>query len=469
MPRLLPAGLFGRLRAQMLILLTVSICALDLVMLWGVDYINDAEVTRALSQAQRIAADSDPRLDRGVPANLFIAHVNSSGGLIAQSTPSGTDDVPAVGDVHGAVSTDPEHPSEVEAPGGTTYRMVRISPSAGAPLGGLDEAGPGDGSIVIGYPMMDVERNRRRLLLLQLVTGGLVLGAAALVSGGFVRSGLRPLRRIGRTAEAIAHGRTEARVEIDGRDPELREVVHGINHAFDARQASENRMRDFVADASHELRTPLASVRGWADLYREGGIADWDGVDAAMRTIFEEAGRMEELVEDMLLLARFDARPDVETVETVALDSLLEEVVAAVGALHLDHDFRCLPVARSVQVRADRAALRRALANLLTNAGRHTPAGTRVVISGVVRERDVEVYVEDDGPGLSPKDREQAFDRFWRGDRSRGRRAGTRGGTGLGLAISRSILQAAGGDLRLAESVQGGMSAVVSLRRAPDV
>jgi two-component system, OmpR family, sensor kinase len=468
MGRILPAGLFDRLRAQVLLLLAVGLLVVDLCVLVGVHVIQDGVVDRTLTQASdrigRIPTDLPPAttylVDALAPSELYIAYVGADDEVLTSSDPTSTDDVPQL---DGLLTDDDLGEERVTrtAPGGTTYELVRVEVPVPIDIVVGDET-VGVASVVIGYPMADMERTVRRLVLVELLSGLAVLGAALVFSRRFVRAGLRPLHRIGRTAEAIAAGRTGERVTVDEDDVELREVATAINDAFDARQASEDRMRDFVADASHELRTPLASVRGWADLYLQGGVPP-DGVDEAMTTIHAEAGRMEELVEDMLMLARYDATPGAAPTEPVHLAPMLADLVDTVGRLHEEHSYAAIG-AVDVTVRADAGSLRRALANLMVNAGRHTPAGTRIAVSVVTAGDHVEVRVADDGPGLTAAERDAAFDRFWRGEKSRGRTGA--GGTGLGLAISRSILRAVGGDLRLDETPGGGLTAVVSLVQA---
>jgi len=213
-----------------------------------------------------------------------------------------------------------------------------------------------------------------------------------------------------------------------------------IEGAFDAQAASEQRLRQFVADASHELRTPLTAVRGYAELFRRGAADDPEELSNAMRRIEQEATRMGGLVDDMLVLARLDEQRPLET-ESVDLAELAADAVA---------DLRTVDTARAVTLEApdsllivgDRARLTQVLANLLANARGHTPPGTPIDVRlrSDVSSDEAVVEVVDHGPGIDPELADQVFDRFVRIDTSRTRRDGA--GAGLGLAIVHAIVHA---------------------------
>ncbi|GAB6902625.1 sensor histidine kinase [Kineosporia succinea] len=481
----LPQGLFGRLRAQMMLSLILGLTMVDAVAYVGVWSIQNREVAMTLNEASaRIEAlprNLEPvrvgLLDALSPSDLYVAYIGQEERVLTASEPMSVADGPDASVVLGGLT--PGEMTTHTSRAGTDFRVLLV------PVGRDIRVQVDEGevavpvtAVLVGYPLTAKQQALRRLALVEIIGAVIVLALFFGLSRRFVASGLRPLREIAGTAEAIAGGRTTERVRLDENDPELRQVATALNDAFEAREQSENRMRDFVADASHELRTPLTAVRGWADLYRERGIQDWDGVDEAMRHIWQEAGRMEGLVEDMLTLARYDTAPPNGS-GTVDLGGLLAEVVGETARLYPKHVYDLRPPAGSVQVRADPVALRRAVTNLLVNAGRHTPAGTTVRVSVVPTGEQAgdqageqpgeqpggraELRVEDDGPGLAPPDREVAFERFWRSDRSRSRA----GGTGLGLAISRSVVRAAGGDLRLERASSGGLAAVMVLPTAP--
>jgi two-component system OmpR family sensor kinase len=223
-----------------------------------------------------------------------------------------------------------------------------------------------------------------------------------------------------------------------------------VERALTARQESEQQVRRFVADASHELRTPLASIRGYTELVRRSEEPLPDGAGQALARVEAEAIRMTALVEDMLLLARLDAGRDLER-ETVDLAELAVDAVADAHAAGPDHLWQLDVVADdegaddpTTLVTGDDHRLRQVLANLLTNARVHTPAGTHIEV-GVRREGGaVVVRVDDDGPGIPADLRERLFERFTRGDASRNHASGS---TGLGLAIANAVVHAHGGTL----------------------
>ncbi|GAB7040166.1 HAMP domain-containing sensor histidine kinase [Catenuloplanes niger JCM 9533] len=451
----------------MMLLLIGGLLTVDVLAYLGLRLIQADEVEQTLTHAAaRVAAlpaglpPVDTRLLSALTfTDLHVALIGGDGEVLADSGPISATDRPSPDGLRTVVPSRPDEAVTVTAPGGTDYRMIMVP----APPGTLVTRRDGGAAkavdrVAIGYPLTAHQRTGRRLVVLELSYALLVLGAWTVLSSSFIRAGLRPLREISRSAEAIADGSRTERIAAGADDPELRHLVEALNHAFDARRRDEDRMRDFVADASHELRTPLAAVRGWTDLYRQGALRSRPDVVTAIDTIWQEANRMEQLVEDMLTLARLDAEITAPAA-AVPVASLLAETTATARLLHQDHTYALRPGPPGLTVQGDPAALRRALSNLLVNAGRHTPAGCTVTVSAEHAGTHVEIRVEDDGPGLSAAQREVAFDRFWRDDRSRGRP----GGTGLGLPISRSIARAAGGDLRLAESSTGGLAAVLVL------
>ena len=224
-------------------------------------------------------------------------------------------------------------------------------------------------------------------------------------------------------------------------------------------------MRQFVADASHELRTPLAAVRGYAELYRQGAVREPAEVASAMTRIEGEAGRMGGLVEDLLVLARLDDQRPL-TITPVDLT-----VIAADAA----QDARAIDPSRRIEVLGldgplgpatapgDDAKLRQLVANLVSNALNHTPAGTPLEIAVGIRPGDglAVLEVRDHGPGVDPDKARKVFERFYRADPSRSR--GTGGGNGLGLAIAAAIVSAHHGRIGVAETPGGGATFVVEL------
>jgi two-component system OmpR family sensor kinase len=223
-----------------------------------------------------------------------------------------------------------------------------------------------------------------------------------------------------------------------------------VASALIARQASENKVRQFVADASHELRTPLAAIRGYAELTRRGNHDLPDDVVHSLGRVESEATRMTSLVEDLLLLARLDEGRDLES-DPLDLTRLLIDAVSDAHAAGPEHEWSLDLPEEPVVIDGDGARLHQVFANLLGNARVHTPVGTDVVTAVVIDGPNAVVTVTDDGPGIPPELRPVLFERFARGDSSRSRAAGS---TGLGLAIVEAVVEGHGGTV----AVQSGPS-----------
>jgi two-component system, OmpR family, sensor kinase len=316
-----------------------------------------------------------------------------------------------------------------------------------------------------------VDRTVRRLIVVELLIGLAVLAACA--AGGWyaVQRAFRPLRQIEDTAAAIADGDLGRRIptrtakdEVTSLSRSLNAMLAQIEQSFSDREASEERMRQFVADASHELRTPLAAVRGYAELYRQGAVREPEDVASAMLRIEGEAGRMGGLVEDLLTLARLDEQRPL-SISSVDLTVLAAD--AAQDARAIDPDRRITvqgtsgPL-RPVVVEGDEAKLRQVIANLMSNALHHTPAGTPVELAvGLDPTPDQGVVeVRDHGPGVDPAKARKVFERFYRADPSRSR--GT-GGNGLGLAIAAAIVGSHHGRIGVGRTPGGGATFVLEL------
>jgi two-component system OmpR family sensor kinase len=239
----------------------------------------------------------------------------------------------------------------------------------------------------------------------------------------------------------------------------LNNLLDSVEAALAVRQASEHKVRTFVADASHELRTPLASIRGYAELTRRFGGDLGEDVQHNVTRIESEAQRMTSLVEDLLLLARLDAQRELDTAD-VDLSRLLVDVVSDAHAAGPDHEWDLVLPDEPVVVRGDDLRLHQVFANLLTNARVHTPAGTSVVVElGEPKDETVEVRVRDTGPGIPDELQPALFERFVRGDSSRNRKSGS---TGLGLSIVHAVVTAHHGTVRV-ESRPGSTVFVVRL------
>jgi len=314
------------------------------------------------------------------------------------------------------------------------------------------------GVLIVAEPIGNVASTLRQLLFLEVaVTIAALLGAIAL-GLWLVRLGLRPLRDVVRTADSISGGDLMHRIPNANTSTEVGHVATALNvmlerieSAFGDLQASENRLRQFVSDASHELRTPIAAVSAYAQLFTQGAAERAEDLPRLMQGIERETRRMARLVEDLLLLARFDEQHAVaaEPVELVGLAAEAVETARMVGP-----DWPVTFVATEpVEVLGDSSALRQVIDNLLANVRAHTPRGTEADV--VVGREDAMAFVEivDNGPGISDADAATIFERFFRADPSRSRETG---GAGLGLAIVASIMRAHGGRALAGPRAGGG-------------
>jgi two-component system OmpR family sensor kinase len=313
---------------------------------------------------------------------------------------------------------------------------------------------------IVAVPLAGVDAALHRLLLVEGTVIGAVLLLLAILARVLVRVELRPLQRIGTTADAIAAGELSRRVEVVDERTEvgrlgvaLNRMLGRLENAFAEREASDRRLRAFLSDASHELRTPLASIRGYSELFRMGAASDPDGVARSMRRIEEEARRMGVLVEDLLTLARLDELPEPEK-RRVDLAALVDDAAADAQAVAPDRRVQVTVEGEAV-VLGNPDALRQVVANLVRNALVHTPAGAPLELSCRQAGAQVEIRVRDHGPGLPTARPEELFERFWRGEGHRGRERG-RAGAGLGLSIVAAIVAAHGGEIRAEDAPGGG-------------
>ncbi|MGW7464300.1 HAMP domain-containing sensor histidine kinase [Streptomyces xantholiticus] len=360
------------------------------------------------------------------------------------------------------------------------------------------------GSFMVGVPTEDVQDALGTLVLVEVCVTGAGLVAAGIAGTGMVGVALRPLRRVAATAtrvselplhsgevalhERVPDAEADPRTEVGQVGAALNRMLGHVGSALAARQESETRVRQFVADAGHELRTPLASIRGYAELTRRGrersevgvppGRRPWGrdsaGPDTrhALGRIEAEATRMTGLVEDLLLLARLDAgRP--LSYESTDLSPLVVDAVADARAAGPGHLWRLELPSEPATVHGDGPRLQQVLVNLLANARTHAPPGTTVtarVRPAAARTPQapghppaVLLEVEDDGPGIPAELLPHIFERFARGDASRSRHAGS---TGLGLAIVHAVVTAHGGAVTV-RSVPGRTVFAVTLPSGP--
>ncbi|MFN2462815.1 MAG: sensor histidine kinase [Candidatus Dormibacteria bacterium] len=323
----------------------------------------------------------------------------------------------------------------------------------------------GNLQMVVALPLADVRDTLNQLLLIELLVTLAVLGGATGAGLVLVRVGLRPLREIEATAGAIAAGdlgqrvrRADPRTEVGRLGLALNGMLGQIESAFEEKEASEQRLRRFLADASHELRTPLTSIRGYAELFRRGAANKPDDLAKVMLRIEEEGARMGVLVDDLLLLARLDEGRPLER-RSIDLTAIVDDAVGAARAVEPDREITVVAPPETVSIPGDEVRLRQVLDNLLANVRTHTPAGTpaRVELSG---GPGATVEVSDLGPGMPAEARDHVFQRFFRADPSRSR---DRGGAGLGLAISHAIVTAHGGTLEVLDNAPQGTRMRITL------
>ncbi|MCB0933650.1 MAG: HAMP domain-containing histidine kinase [Mycobacterium sp.] len=338
---------------------------------------------------------------------------------------------------------------------------------------GANTRRPGE-KLVVGLSLSHVEQTLVRVALIFAVVTAAALAVATTAGVLIIRRALAPLTRVAAAAGEVANlpldrGEVALPVRVPDSDANprtevgrlglaLNRMLDHIAAALSARQASESRVRQFVADASHELRTPLAAIRGYTELAQRKRAELPDDVAHAIARVESEADRMTRLVEDLLLLARLDAGRPLER-ESVDLSRLCADAVSDAHAAGPDHQWYLDVPADPLDVPGDAARLHQVVANLLANARIHTPTGTAVTLSLEARTDCAVLKVSDNGPGI-PADL-QAFERFARGDTSRSRKAGS---TGLGLAIASAVVRAHGGVIEV-RSVPGETEFTVRLPR----
>jgi signal transduction histidine kinase len=311
----------------------------------------------------------------------------------------------------------------------------------------------GENIIAVGRPNTAVGSEVRTVVLAELLTGALLLTLLAVAGRWLIARGLAPLEKMASTADVItSQGDLTARMPDPGDHAEASKLAAAINtmldriqQAFGARWTSEQKVRQFAADASHELRTPLTTIRGYAELYRQGALGETE-LPNAMRRIEQEADRMSSLVAELLELARLDRTSSLD-LSDIDLSELVRD--AAADARAVEPDRRVTAQAPdSFRVTADEPRLRQVLANLLGNVREHTPPGTPVAVRLSRAGDGALLEVADAGPGMTEEESARAFDRFYRGTHN-----GT-SGSGLGLSIVQAIAAAHGGHAML-RSVAG--------------
>ncbi|HUN31315.1 MAG TPA: HAMP domain-containing sensor histidine kinase [Trebonia sp.] len=325
------------------------------------------------------------------------------------------------------------------------WRLVDGSATGNRPLP------PGANVVLVGESAGDIGGHVRGLVIVEVITGGALLAILVVFGNWLIGRGLAPLESMARKADLItSSGDLAARMPDPGDRRETGRLAAAINTMLDRIQQtfgallhSEQKVRQFAADASHELRTPLTTIRGYAELYRAGALGPGE-LPNAMRRIEQEADRMSMLVAELLELARLDRMSSLDLTETDLCD-LARDAVADARAVEPDRPVTA-EVPSSLLVIADEPRIRQVLANLLGNVRAHTPPRTRAAVRLYANRDGAVLEVADAGPGMSEQEAARVFDRFYRGSRS-GETGGDAIGSGLGLSIVQAIATAHGGDV----------------------
>ena len=346
----------------------------------------------------------------------------------------------------GQVAAFGSKPFTIEAPGADFRVATTVLPSS-------------LGSVIVAQSLSDFDKTTHQIGFVFLIIGGVVLLFIAFASRQVIKLSMRPLEKMQVTAGKIAAGDLSARLENFEPDTEvgrlstsLNQMLSRIEESFAARTESENKLRRFVADASHELRTPLTSIRGFAELHRQGAVPEGEKTKELISRIEKESMRMGYLVEDLLMLARMDqSRALVMT--DVDLSNLVKEAVSSAQAAGPQHPVT-MDIAHDVHTQGDADKIYQVVTNLLANARAHTPAGTQIQVATYSKEDGSYVTVSDNGPGLSAADQAHIFERFYRVDTSRQRSSGD--GSGLGLSIVDEVMKAHGGEVSVSSEPGNG-------------
>lgn len=407
---------------------------------------------------------------RGPGGPRFAIVVISAAGVVRQEIATGPEEAPdPLPDVTGIDAADARAARGriIDLPavtGGSGYRAVLAADLNGNVL-------------VVAAPLVRLVDEPIGALIRNLgIVGALVLAAIVAVAAAVLRRGLRPLERIASTADSIAEGDLSRRTELthdasevgrlgtafDAMLDRIQAAFADQQAALEAKARSEDRLRRFVADASHELRTPLTALRGYAELYRAGGLDDEAALEQAMRRIATESKRMGALVEDLLLLARLDQGRPIRH-DRVDISTLATDAVADARAIEPDRPMSA-DVRPGLFVTGDEDRLRQVLGNLFANVRVHTPPGTPVEVRLGSDGAQAVLEVVDHGPGIPAQHAERVFDRFYRADPGRSR---DRGGSGLGLSIAASVLEAHGGSVSHRATPGGGATFIVTLPVVP--
>jgi two-component system OmpR family sensor kinase len=427
-----------------------------------------------------IGAPSGPGTGLHNPQTVWVAFIDPAGNMVnEQPFGTGIAELDLGQGARQSLVGGTDHPISVTTTDDVHLRMVSVSNvnlRTGNPATGFVNQRV---TVLVGLSTAEMDRILHQLIWLEVAIGATAVAATLGVTTWGVHLSLRPLNRVTRTAREVTAELSPEGAGLDRRVPEgdpqtevgqlaesFNSLMGTVETQFAARVESEERMRQFLADASHELRTPLTSIRGYAELSRmRRANGESEHADTLDR-IESEGTRMSRLVDDLLLLARGDqgSPPQLEVVDVAELvEDAADSARAAFPERHID-----VAAPHSLTLLADRDQLLRILRNLITNAAVHTDPNGPIRIHGEADGEQVVLRVIDSGPGLPPEQAQHVFERFWRADKARSR---ARGGSGLGLAIVAQLVQAHRGTVEFESSAADGTTVTVRLPRdgaAPD-
>ena len=410
------------------------------------DRLDQAGIARDEDDAQ--ASRATTPLNR-VPTSISVTVLDPFGNLVGGiggdlNSNQITDYVKGL--LPGQVAAFGSKPFTVEAPGADFRVATAVLPSS-------------LGSVIVAQSLSDFDKTTHQISVVFLIIGGIVLLFIAFASRQVIKLSMKPLKKIEETAEQIAAGDLSARLENFEPDTEVGRLSTSLNimlsrieESFAARAESENKLRRFVADASHELRTPLTSIRGFAELHRQGAVPEGEKTRELISRIEKESMRMGSLVEDLLMLARMDQSRELVMAD-VDLSHLVQEAVSSATAAGPDHPITS-DIAGDIHTQGDVDKIYQVITNLLANARAHTPVGTAIHVATYSNKDGSYVTVADKGPGLTAQDQMHIFERFYRVDTSRQRSSND--GSGLGLSIVDEVMKAHGGTVSVASEPGNG-------------
>jgi len=523
-----------KLITAVLVLVTIALVVISVA---SINLFRDYQLNRASQQAITLFDQQVGQINNGggvkpnmpIYAGSFLIVMRPAGLTLGASPGNSIPNVPTSASWLAANS---DKLVNVRAVYGTDKWKVITQQVSYQPLGPFSPSE--QATLIVGVDLGDINGTIGQLAYIDLIVGLIVVAALAMAGVAIVRTSLRPLKDIEVTAAAIAAGdlsrrvpESDPRTEVGRLGRALNMMLAQIESAFHARERSEasarrseERMRQFVADASHELRTPLTAIRGYAEYYRQrGGLENGsppadgpefdsscqpalNGADAAptdspgsgdpglpagwanaghltgpdmdriMERVEQESSRMGGLVEDMLMLARIDEQRPIERrpvdLLTLTADAVQDaRIVAPSRAIDLT-----VGTGTAFLVLGDEARLRQVISNLMSNALTHTPAGSPISVrihagqqAGNPPVPSAVLEVMDHGPGLAPEQASRVFERFYRADQARGRKTG---GSGLGLAIVNALVAAHDGTVSVDTSPGRGATFRITLPLAPE-